>query len=584
MRVSPRVAVRCGSPTVAVLVGVLAAHAGVTLASTSRLFVSDAVLRFPTRPVWTRGRVRLVEVFNPGPAPVRIHVTVRGTSFSLARAATTCLRLPALAPGEQCAVGVAFTPTREGARRGVVSVTGGAGRVLARVRLRGVALASQTPHLFVIAVRPRSLRFGAQAVATRSAARVVTVSNPVARSIVVRRVRLAGAFPGNFRIGRQTCTGTLAGGGSCAIHVRFAPRFVAVRTATLQIVTGSPHRGVEVGLSGRGASSVPSVSNARFTLAGLDRPCFYAPSSPGGWPVAPGGRPHAVRGGFNDPRSGGRGDFGIDVSAHNMAAAIAVRSGVVDGIASVGNAADEHFTLESSDGVSRYFYYHVRPRISDGAAVSGGEVLGRIERAYKHVHLSEIVAGCGLVDPRRPTGILRDPADTEAPAIGPLAAFRADAAAYAPFPFGAPPGRGGATQLALGNLHGVVDMRAVVSDTPLHATVQWPQQPLMVAGVRSFLAPVGREGRHYGHVIAAFDGSRLIDPTRIYHVFAHGTYRLNGCFYSTKRRCVTVLRLHVAGDGFDTRQFADGNYLYCVSAITIRGRTGHRCTPVTIRN
>jgi hypothetical protein len=113
--------------------------------------------------------------------------------------------------------------------------------------------------------------------------------------------------------------------------------------------------------------------------------------------------------------------------------------------------------------------------------------------------------------------------------------------------------------------------------------VQWPQQALMAAGVRSFLAPVGRDGRHYGRVITAFDGSRLIDPTRVFRVFAHGTYRLNGCFFS-HRPCASILRLHVAGGGFDTREFANGNYLYCVSAVTIRGRTGHRCTPVTIRN
>ena len=84
-------------------------------------------------------------------------------------------------------------------------------------------------------------------------------------------------------------------------------------------------------------------------------------------------------------------------------------------------------------------------------------------------------------------------------------------------------------------------MRSEVSDTPRHATIQWPQSSLMVAGVRSFLAPLGRPGRHYGAVTHAFDGSRLIDPTRVFHVFsARGTYRLNACFYSATRRCATA--------------------------------------------
>jgi Abnormal spindle-like microcephaly-assoc'd, ASPM-SPD-2-Hydin len=571
-----------GSPALAVLVGTLALHAGAA-AARPRLFASDAAVPFRARPVWTRSRARVVEVCNPGPGSVRVHVAVAGAGFRLDRPTTTCARVPALLAGEQCAVGVQFAPTRQGRAHGAATVTGGAGRVLARIQLDGTALAEEAPHLFVVAVRPAQLRFGRHAVGTRSAPQLVTVSNPEAQPVVIRRVRLAGTSPGNFRIGRQTCTGTLLGGRSCDIRVRFAPRFVAVRTATLQIVVASPHRAVDVALSGRGASSVPSRPDARFTLAGLDRSCFYAPSSPGRWPVAPTGRPHAVRGGFNDPRGRAQAHFGVDVAAHNIASGLAVRSGFVDGIASVGNAADEHFVLESSDGVSRYVYYHVRPRLSDGTRVAGGEALGTIEPGFKHVHLSEIVARCGLVDPRRPTGILRDPADTEAPSIGTLQAYRADRAAYAPFPLDRPPGRGGARQLPLDDLRGVVDMRAEVSDTPRHATVQWPQQTLMAAGVRSFLAPVGREGRHYGRVITAFDGSRLIDPTHVFRVFAHGTYRLNGCFFS-HRPCASILRLHVAGSGFDTREFANGNYLYCVSAITIRGRTGHRCTPVTIRN
>lgn len=562
----------------------LGSHLPAATASAGRVILSDGRLRFSARPIWTQSRMRVVEVFNPGPEPIRLRVGVQGAAFQRAATATTCARIAVLRPGEQCAVGVRFGPERRGPARGAVVLSTSSGRVLARIGLTGTARVGETPQIFVLAVRPSSVRFGVHAVGTRSAPRVVTVSNPVAHAVAIAGVRLGGAFPGNFRIGRQTCVGTIQPGRSCTVRVRFAPRFVAVRTATLEIVVRSPHISLAVALSGRGASSVPSVRNARLTLAGVDRSCFYAPSSPGAWPLSPLARPHAVRGGFNDPRSADQAHFGIDISAHNEAAGLAVRAGTVDGITSVGNPTDEHFALESSDGVSRYFYYHVHPAFRDGTSVVGGEALGHIERGVRHVHLSEVVSGCGLVDPRRPTGILHDPEDTETPTIGPLAAFRADTAAYRPFGLDARPGRDPSTPIALAGLHGVVDMRAVVSDTPRHETVQWPQQPLMVAGVRSFLAPVGRAGRHYGGVVAAFDGSRLIDPTRVYRVFAHGTYRLNECFFSHHHPCVTVLRLHVAAGGFDTRRFANGSYLYCVAAITIRGRVARRCAPVTIRN
>src|SRR5690348_5195940 len=51
-----------------------------------------------------------------------------------------------------------------------------------------------------------------------------------------------------------------------------------------------------------------------------------------GWPVKPFDRPHAIRGGFDDPRFGQRSrafHFGIDVCAADGAPVYAVRAGVV---------------------------------------------------------------------------------------------------------------------------------------------------------------------------------------------------------------------------------------------------------------
>ncbi len=406
--------------------------------------------------------------------------------------------------------------------------------------------------------------------------------NPLDWPVTLTGAVLGGADPGNFRIGRETCKGRLDPGRSCWVRVRFTPRFVADRTADL-IIRARDGTVPSATLRGRGASSLRSVPNQPLTLATVDHRCFYAPASAGVWPVAPIHRAHAVRGGFNDPRGSDMAHFGVDVAAHDEAPGLAVRAGTIDGITSLGNPSDVHFELASSDGVSRYFYYHVRPALGDGARVDAGQPTGRIEPGWKHVHLSEIVAGCGLVDPRRPTGILRDGADTEAPSIGRLHAYRATPAAYRPFRLDRRPGPDRAKAVPLDHLHGVVDMRARVWDLPRHATSQWPQQPLMVAAVRTFVAPAGRPGRHYAAAFTAFDGSRLIDPTRIYRIYAHGTYRVNSCF-TTRRPCTTVIRLHVAGSGLDTRRYPNGTYLYCVAAITIENHITRACTPVTIRN
>jgi hypothetical protein len=548
------------------------------------LVASDHRLTFRSRVAGTESGVRTVEVFNPGPAAVSIWVHIVGAAFVSGGPASTCDKLRALPAGEQCAVAVRFVPPSPGSSAGRAEVVDSTGSVVAKVRLSGSAYPTRQPQLpgGALTIDPSLVRFGRQVVGTRSGPAVVRVFNPLDWPVTFTGTVLGGANPGNFRIGRDTCRGQLNRDRSCWVRIRFTPRFVAARTAQL-IVTARGGTVPLATLRGRGASSLRSRRNGPLTLAAVDQRCFYAPASPGVWPVAPIQRPHAVRGGFNDPRGSKMVHFGVDVSAHDRAAGLAVRVGTIAGITSVGIPFDEHFELLSSDGVSRYFYYHVHPALGDGARVITGQFTGRIEPGWKHVHLSEIVAGCGLVDPRRPTGILRDASDTEAPFIGPLHAYRATPAAYRPFHLNRRPGPDPASAVSLDDLRGIVDMRARVWDLPRHATSQWPQQPVMVAGVRTYLAPVGKPGRHYGTAVTAFDGSRLIDATRIYRVYAHGTYRINACFTS-RRPCTTVVRLHVGGSGFDTRRYPNGNYSYCISAVTIENHIARSCTHVTIRN
>jgi hypothetical protein len=135
---------------------------------------------------------------------------------------------------------------------------------------------------------------------------------------------------------------------------------------------------------------------------------------------------------------------------------------------------------------TRYDYWHVDlTRVAPGASVKRGQWIGRVVAGQNHVHLSEWDPVCGFVDARRPTGILRGPLNRERPGMSDLTAFVADEAAYSP--------RGAAsdasTPLALDDLHGRVDLRAQVWDMPMHRTPRWPQQPLMVAGLRSWIAP-----------------------------------------------------------------------------------------------
>lgn len=318
--------------------------------------------------------------------------------------------------------------------------------------------------------------------------------------------------------------------------------------------------------------SIPAgVPLGPFTLASVDRRCFYAPSPARNWPVAPIHRAHPIRGGLNDPR-GVSPHFGVDVESPNRAPVYAVAAGVVaapEGARGPQALRPTQFAVVTPGSNQRFSYWHVTPvavlRIGDH--VAAGELIGHDLPGFDHVHLSEWEPGCGWVDPRRPTSVLRDPADIETPAIG------------SPSAFGVP----GGAPVPLGQLHGIVDLRAAVSDTPRDRTRLRPQLPLMPAAVRAWFAPAGRPSRHLGRV-TVFDGATVMSPARYRATMAPGTRRTNGCLYHADLPCAVRFVFHLTGAGFDTRALPDGGLLFCVQALTIEGRSSRRCATVRITN
>jgi len=155
----------------------------------------------------------------------------------------------------------------------------------------------------------------------------------------------------------------------------------------------------------------------RFTLRSVDAPCFTAPSAPGGWPFAPTTAVHPIRGSFDEPRDPVH--IGVDVEApKDQAPVYAMQAGTVRNIAA------DHFDVHATHGARGTYlqYWHVKlaAGIKAGVVVRRRQLLGTVKPTMKHVHISEYVPGCGLVDPARPTGLLADPYNTEWPTIGSL--------------------------------------------------------------------------------------------------------------------------------------------------------------------
>ena len=176
-----------------------------------------------------------------------------------------------------------------------------------------------------------------------------------------------------------------------------------------------------------------------FTLSSVDS-CFRVPPAPGGsvWPLAPISRPHSIRGSLNEPR-GDSPHFGVDVEAlMNRAPVYAISPGIVSGLKRKAG----HVSIKVFGQHHFFQYWHVAP-LADVhlyMSIAVGQLIGHVQNAYYHVHVSEFSSPCGWINPMRPGAALYVGANTEKPSIGKLKAFVADSRAFRPFNTGESPG------------------------------------------------------------------------------------------------------------------------------------------------
>ena len=324
--------------------------------------------------------------------------------------------------------------------------------------------------------------------------------------------------------------------------------------------------------------------NPRFTLRSVDARCFTAPTAPGGWPFAPTTAVHPIRGSFDEPRDPVH--IGVDIEApRDQAPVYAMQSGTVR------NVQPDHFDVLAKQGPKGAYlqYWHVKlaTGVHAGAVVRRRQLLGTVKPHMLHVHISEYVPGCGLVNPARPHGLLADPYNTEWPTIGTLSAVAAGSRAFVPLSLSQSPAdlSDPARPVALDALSGTVDLRASVTDMPRVRMQHDPQLPLAPAAIRAYLTPAGNTHRHLAMRLI-FDGSKLLpDGSGLWHDWAFGTYRQNGCYFTADGSCGMQMVWHVGGPaGFNTRSVKNGSYTYCVEALTIAGVDARRCTAVKIAN
>ena len=114
---------------------------------------------------------------------------------------------------------------------------------------------------------PATLSFGAAATGVTSAAKVLTLKNTGTAAMTITSITIGGTNPGDFSQ-THTCGASLAAAATCTISVKFAPKAVGARSASVSVAdsaTGSPQTS---SLTGTGTTAkLAPVSLAFGTVA-----------------------------------------------------------------------------------------------------------------------------------------------------------------------------------------------------------------------------------------------------------------------------------------------------------------------------
>jgi Peptidase family M23 len=291
------------------------------------------------------------------------------------------------------------------------------------------------------------------------------------------------------------------------------------------------------------------------------------------WPVKPFHKQHPIRANFGDPRTRflntmltdglqGPGTFlfhnGIDIEAPAGTPVYPVVSGRVHYI-------DASAVSVKTKGKGVFQYFHLVTNVADGQRVIAGKtVIGRVMRAYLHVHLSWIRNG-RVWDPLARDGIApyRDRTVPQVRAINVR-----PAGSLVPFD---------------SSVCGLVSIVAAADDAaPVAVPGVWSGFPLSPALMTWSLARAG--GSVYVRNVPVFDFRTTLPVARsFWNVYARGSYQ-NAPRFSNRQYFMPGRFLYNLASVVDTRSYPNGMYEVTVAVSDIRGNTSEAALDFRIDN
>jgi hypothetical protein len=167
-----------------------------------------------------------------------------------------------VAAGGNCTINVTFTPTAEGNRSGMLTITDNSNGVAGStqtVTLSGTGLAP------LVALSPTSLTFSGQVSGTASSAQAVKLTNSGNATLTLSSIAVSGDFAQT-----NNCGASLAASATCTINVTFTPTAGGSRTGSITLTDNAGNSPQTVALTGTGEDftlSMPSGSSSTASVS-----------------------------------------------------------------------------------------------------------------------------------------------------------------------------------------------------------------------------------------------------------------------------------------------------------------------------
>jgi hypothetical protein len=179
-------------------------------------------------------------------------ITITGTNPGDFSQTSTCT---ALTQGQSCTITVKFAPTAAGVRDATLTINSDSGKEpTITTSLSGTGVNTTAT------LTPATATFVSTEVGAVSVAQTFTFTNTTPPAETMGQVSVTG----DYAITANTCTGSIAGSGTCSVTVTFHPKATGTRTGTLTIAN---------------SSSANPMLTAALTATGLDTTATLKPAT-----------------------------------------------------------------------------------------------------------------------------------------------------------------------------------------------------------------------------------------------------------------------------------------------------------------